>query len=151
MILQIHHHDLTSSLEFLPEHLLGDMLGDVSDENVRLEGLFLVPHDWLGRVWLEIVFLSGDVRSNEDGEVVFACLKLLIHTLFSCLGFSVIFEADESSPIVLCVQLSRNDISVFLENISKLSVVHVCWKVLDEEVGVFLTLIFSVSLLGVDR
>lgn len=92
------------------------------------------------------------MRGHEDGAVsVFGCLELLIHTLFSCLGFGVIFEADESGPIVLCVHLSRNDISVFLENISQLSVVHVCWKVLDEEVGVFLTLIFSISLLVVDQ
>ena len=60
-------------------------------------------------------------------------------------------EAHESGPIILCVHLGRNDLSVFLEEFFEGSIVHAWWKVLNEEVSVSLTLVFSISLFVVDQ
>lgn len=47
VILQFDRGNVTCGLEFLSEHLLSHMLWDVSNEDVGLEGLLLVPDDWL--------------------------------------------------------------------------------------------------------
>ena len=84
-----------------------------------------------------------------DEDRLFLHLGLHVSFLESFLGILVGFEADETSSVFLQVYGSRSDSAKLGEKLFELIILEVVRKVLDEKVGVLITLLFSIFFLDV--
>lgn len=142
--------DGTGTAELGLELLLGDVLRDESHIDVRLEHLLLVLHNrvQVATLGLEVALLLINMREAEDGLII--KLELHVDSLASSNGVLVVLEADKSMTR-LETHLNTGNLTVLAEKIAQALGVVISGQVLQEQVGVALSLSLTLVSLRMDN
>lgn len=147
--LDLDRDDLSDFSHFGGESFFGDVLWNVLDHNVRLEGLLECLSDrWCGIGGLLVIIVVDELG---DHELLSIQLELLIKSIDCSLGLLVGLESNVADVRAIALECNTGDLTELSEDISEVLLGKLTrWEVLDKEVAEVFALILSLVFLGED-
>jgi len=156
VVLQFNWCNLTSLWEFISDNFFSDIFWQKSNEYIRFECFLLVLNDWVAHSSTfssleQIIIFLVNMWHHDDSVVVDFDLHLA-SSFNSFFGIFVFCETNESCSWFIRVEFVRSHLTKLLEEtLQILNWKSWLWQILNVQVGISVTLVLSVILLGMNH